>query len=153
MAPKELDGLGGDREQFYRAALERLFPAEREYLPDKVRGPVPCTQDGRKELLHLRIPGNPQLCKLRVAIYGGQDIIEVVRYTARQRANGIHLLRLPDLLLEAHPLRYVMGDPNHPERSPVVRVPQHLPCLFDYPDFTVRPNQPMHDCVALKIPD
>ena len=45
-----------------------------------------------------------------------QKVVEVVRDAAGQLADGLHLLGLPQLLVDLAPLRHVGGDAGDPDR-------------------------------------
>ena len=50
----------------------------------------------------------PALEQLRVAEDGGEEVVEVVRHAAGEAADGLHLLRLPHLLLKEPAHREVL---------------------------------------------
>src|SRR5581483_6329965 len=81
------------------ARLERLPAAEREELPGELRRTrrrAANLLDLPLALLHARIEQN----QLGVAADDREQIVEVVRDAAREPADGFHLLRLEELLLQ-----------------------------------------------------
>ena len=61
----------------------------------------------------LRIVRDQILQDLDAAGDDGEEIVEVVRNAAGELADGIHLLRLAQLLLEQQTLADVTGDEHH----------------------------------------
>ena len=49
----------------------------------------------------------------RVPLDDGQDVVEIVRHAAGQLADRFHLLRLPQLCLQALPLGHITGVTMH----------------------------------------
>jgi hypothetical protein len=94
------------RLQRHRRARVLLTPAERENLRDQVLGPGARFRDLHETLLDARLACELRAQQLRVSEDRGQDVVEVVRNAARQRADRLHLLRLPQLLLQPFSMRF-----------------------------------------------
>src|ERR1019366_10091457 len=80
------------------ANVQRLLAAEHQKLPGQRRRTFRSTQDLLQAAL--RRVGFEQR-QLREARDDGQQVVEVVSHAARQAADGLHLLRLPELLVHA----------------------------------------------------
>ena len=72
----------------------------------------------------------------------GQQVVEVVGDAARQLADGVHLLRLPELLLERAPLGDVEGDAGGAYGLAAI-VEREMRDQVDPPDRAVRPDGPI----------
>ena len=86
------------------ARLEHLPAREREQLPGERGGLLARARD----LLDLRpervVRGEPAEDEVAVAVHDGEDVVEVVGDAAGEAADRVHLLRLPELRLEARAL-------------------------------------------------
>ena len=56
--------------------------------------------------------------RFRVAYDSGEDIIEVMRYAAGERAYRLHLMGMPQLFFELPYLRYIVQRLNNGDNSP-----------------------------------
>src|SRR6185503_6235241 len=90
------------------AQLDRLPPAERKELAGQCRGPVTAPDDLRGRASDVRRRALPGRDDARVAQHDHQDVVEVMRDTARQAADRFELRRLAHLLLDAQPFGYVL---------------------------------------------
>ena len=124
--PEHLLDPGGDLVQVQRHGLQHLLAAEGQELPGQRRRAL-------AGLLHLQ-----QIVLERVALAHavqrepgvaqdhGEQVVEVVRHAAREAADGLHLLRRPELLLELLALRLrplALGDvPEVPHPAKVFLV-------------------------------
>ena len=99
------DAFLNDRDQFGGLGLVFTPVTEREYLPYEFLGPLDGTTDPIKIMLYFAVILDmlTTACK---SLDGHEDIFEIVRYAGRERADGLHLLGLEQLILE--PL--VVGD-------------------------------------------
>ena len=79
---------------------QRLAAREREQLPHEARGPVGVLLD-LHDVLEGRV-GRPVIGEEQIAIADDrlQHVVEVVRDAAGELADGVHLLRLGELLLD-----------------------------------------------------
>ena len=101
-APIDLVEVEDDR-------LEHLLAREREELLGQLRGPCRGALD-LVEVARSRADADPVAGHAAVAGDHGQQVVEVVRDAARELADGLHLLRLPELALEPLALAHVLGD-------------------------------------------
>ncbi len=100
---------------------QRLAAREGEQLPHQAGGPVGVLLD-LHDVLERRI-GRPVVREQQVGIAedGGQHVVEVVRDAARELADGLHLLRLGEALLQ----RALLGGVEHEEMR--ARAPRRSP--------------------------
>ena len=109
----------GDKVQRLEAQL--LAPRDRQQLPDEGGGPLDGLLDpaeALREIPALQGAGllQPQLHQGRGAHDHAQDVVEIVRDPPGQHADGLHPLRLLELLVLQVRLGDVEGDAVHPER-------------------------------------
>ena len=110
--PQELLDLVDDRLE--RTGGARLRPAaERENLSDEIRGVLGAARTSRRWSCAGEPCGHADRGQLRVAGNDAQEVVEVVGDAARQGADGLHLLGLLELGLEALPLGDVAPDGRH----------------------------------------
>ncbi len=96
---------------------EQLVPAGvPEQLAGQVGGPAGGLLD-RPQERPVRVVG-PEPDQRQVAEHGGQQVVEVVGHPAGQLADRLHLLGLPELLLQLPPLGHV-----HRHAEPVHEFP------------------------------
>ena len=82
-----------------------LLPsAEGQDLPNQLGGPRPALRDRLEVLEHGVVVADVHLRQLGVAADRRQDVVEVVRDAPGQRADGLHLLGLAQLLLHGVPI-------------------------------------------------
>src|SRR5213075_1578830 len=90
--------------------LGRLFSAEQEQLPGQVRGPL----GGAQDLVQIAARPFSQVVSLQhhvqVALHDRQEVVEVMRYSAGQAADRVHLLDLPQLFLNLFAVRDVANE-------------------------------------------
>ena len=123
-APEERLEPGDDLVEVEHARLEHLPPREGEELAGQGSGLLARPRD----LLDLRpervVVGEPAQDEVAVAVDDGEDVVEVVSDAAGEAADRVHLLRLPELRLEARALLLgaaALGDVPHvagEERAP-----------------------------------
>ena len=126
--------------QVQHLRLEHLLAAEREELPRQVRRALRRRPDlldvGAKGLVGLEVAAD----QLRVAQDDGQQVVEVVRDAAGEPADGLHLLRLAELLLQSLSLGEVerQREPPPPPSSDATATSTgtRLPSLRRYPSPT-----------------
>ena len=82
------------------ARLHRLAPAEGEQLPGERRRPLGRRDDVLENGAHVRRRQLGHERERGVALDDHEEIVEVVRDTAGELADRVHLLRLEELLLE-----------------------------------------------------
>jgi len=91
--PRPLRGAGS-------ACVAAPVAAEGENLPHEIRCPGTRLQDGVQGFGSGMIVAQGHFGQFRVAINGRQDVVEVMRNAAGERAHGFHFLRLSKLFLE-----------------------------------------------------
>jgi hypothetical protein len=109
-AGEHLFELGHQGVEVDRPRLQHLLATEGEELAGEARGAVGRLADLGGVLAARVARGEVFEQQVGVARDGGEDVVEIVRDPARQPAHGFHLLRLPELLLELHPLGDVAPD-------------------------------------------
>ena len=120
-AAKENLEAGDDGVQIQDLRPENLFPAEGEQLVREGRRAA-ASEDRLLEIETARIPGIELIqSELVESDDRGEQVIEVMRDARGQVADRVHLLSLPDVLLENHPFRDVLDD-LHEMRPVAVRV-------------------------------
>ena len=82
----------------------------------------------------------------RVAGDGGQRVVEVVRDAAREPADRLHLLRLPELILELAAVGDVLHRADH-LRGPALGVPEDVRLLVHPADGAIGTDDAMLDIV------
>ena len=92
------------------AHLHDLLAAERQQLTGESRGALGGLADLR-DIVAAPV-GRAKILEQQVGVASDrrEDVVEVVGDAARETPNGLHLLRLTQLLLEAEPLRDVPAD-------------------------------------------
>src|SRR6266478_9598144 len=80
--------------QIQHLGLKNLSSTEGEKLTGEGGCALTCTLDFFEFFSHRIFRAKPAEPQLTIANDGGQQVIEVVRYSARQPSNGFHLLRL-----------------------------------------------------------
>ena len=97
--------------------LDELAAAEREQLAGQSGGALGGLRDllrgARAGVVHV---GHPQ--KRRVAVNDGEDVVEIVGNPAGELADGLHFLRLAELLLQPA-LRHIAEQTQHEQRPTV----------------------------------
>jgi len=106
-------GLEHPLVQVEDACLDLLLPAEGEQLLDEGRRAVPGFLDAPQVLLRAGVRGEPPAQQVRVTLDDDQQVVEVVRDAAGELADGLHLERMPQLVLERLALREVAPDGVH----------------------------------------
>jgi len=96
--------------------------AEGQNLLHEVLGPAGGLEDFRDAFLRRRIVGQVFLQQITVAEHGGEDVVEIMRDAAGERADGLHFLRLPKLVFEGAAFGDVLFD-GHEMRDLAVRAP------------------------------
>ena len=94
--------------QIEQFGLENLAAAESEQLAGQQRRPVAGLLDGGESRLGGGAGGG-ETAQLGIAIDDGQQIVEIVGDSAGQFADRLHLLRLPQLLLQLNALGDIAG--------------------------------------------
>ena len=112
--------------------LEHLLAAEREQLPGEPGGPLRGFPHFGNVRLQRAVGREILAHEIGVPEDRGQHVVEVVRDAARQAADGLHLLRLAQLLLEALALGDVLADAER-AGGPALRVPPHVVVPRDQP--------------------
>ncbi len=131
------------------ARLQHLLPAEGQQLTGQARGAL----RGQEDLVQLLVPalcvaGPPR--HLRIAGDHRQQVVEVVRHPAGQPPDGLHLLRLPQLLLELQPFPHVGGLAVTPQ--PESRPQRREEDAADGPDVLPgSPNGGRHGLVVVHL--
>ena len=101
--------LDDDPVQVEQLGLQHLLAAEREELPRQERRPVRRLPDLVEIVAELRALVGLLERQGRVAADRGQHVVEVVCDAAREPADRLELLALPELLAEQAPLGHVLG--------------------------------------------
>ena len=102
--------FGGDVVEIDDARGEHLLAAEGEQLAGQRRGALGGAGDLLRRAAQMRFGAEAFEKKFRVAGDDHQQIVEVVRDAAGEAADGFHLLRLAQLLLERAALGDVFGE-------------------------------------------
>jgi hypothetical protein len=117
--PQHLVDPGQNLVEVEHAGLDDLLAAEHQQLPGEVRGSLTRAADlddvGSDRILRLQVHQQ----HVRVAQHDREQVVEVVRHTARELADGVHLLRLPQLVLELLAIRDVLGERQEADKGPV----------------------------------
>src|SRR5437867_7534072 len=103
-AAHELQGLGDDAAEIDGDALAALAAAIREDLVDQAARPVRRGENVLRIALEWRACGGLLDEHFGVAQDAAEDVVEVVRDAAGEAADRLHLLRLPEPLLEPRAL-------------------------------------------------
>ncbi len=137
-SPEQLDGLLDYRTEFDRFPI-LLFPlaAEGQDLLDEVSGPM-----GGVENLFQTAPkrmGLTDVCQphLAIAENDSKNVVEIMGNPAGQRADGFHLLGLPQLGLDAQP--FLLGDLTVGD---VLGYHEHAPAAVQLYDFNGNQGAP-----------
>ena len=132
--------------------LEHLPAAEREELLGE-RGRALGGLEHLLDVLPQRLVGAQRSQhELPVARDRRKQVVEVVRDAARKPADGLHLLRLDQLLLRAPQLRHVFRD-SHRAHHLARRVPHGRHPAPDPADGPVRADHPKEFAARLGTPD
>src|SRR6185312_448274 len=107
----------GEGAQVEDLGLEHLPAAERQQLTGEARGAVGGAQNLAEPVRQILVAAMVGAQQLTVGDDGGEQVVEVVRDTAGEMADGFHLLRLPELFLEAFAVRDVANDGEHAGRT------------------------------------
>ena len=95
---------------------ENLFAAEGEQLPREAGGPIGCTLDFH-DVVMARVGFRQALSQeARESLDGRQQVVEVVGDPARELADRVHLLRLPELIFERAAIGDIQGDTRSAHR-------------------------------------
>ena len=97
-----------DLAQIEMSALHHILAAEHEQLSREAGGAFGGEEDGLHRVHHLgrqRLPGKQ---RAGMALDDGEHVVEVVRDTGGELADGLHFLRLAQLRLEAQPFGDVL---------------------------------------------
>src|SRR5438309_2056624 len=105
-AAQHLVRVGDDVVQVEDPRLDGLAAAEGQQLPREVAGGLRGATDLVEILAMGAVGGKVEKDQIRVPENRRQDVVEIVGDPAGQRAKGVHLLRLPQLLLEL----FALGD-------------------------------------------
>ena len=108
--PKELHGLLDDAAQTERFLLLLGLSAEGEHLPDELPAPEPASMT-LSRWCSSRLPlGAWPFTQFGEPDDGREDVVEIVGDAAAERAEGLHLLGLAELLLYTPGLRDIEVD-------------------------------------------
>jgi hypothetical protein len=118
--PQHVLGPADHRARVHHHRAEHLLAAEREQLPRQLGGPAGGLGDGRQRRADRVGLAQQAQGHLGVPEDDGQQVVEVVGDAAGEPADRLHLLRLPQLLLEALVLGHVAGDADDPGHRPVL---------------------------------
>jgi len=91
---EELDGLLDDHLRDERPKFRIGLPAERHDLADQIPRPLRCQQNLLQVLAGFRRVAHGPESKIAVSEAAAEEIVEVMGDPARERADGLYLLRL-----------------------------------------------------------
>ena len=114
----------------------RLLAAEREQPLRQITGPVGCDADLPQVGAELLVVAGPAQGELAVAHDRNEEVVEVVRDSARELPDRLELLRLPQPALELALLGHVGEDP----------VPLPVPGLLDKHRLVADPDDVAVPC-------
>ena len=97
--PQHRQQRGGDLAEVERMRVEHLLAGEGEQLAGELGGALGRALD-LEQLVAARAGADPPPRDLAVPADHRQQVVEVVRDAARELADRLHLLRLPELVLE-----------------------------------------------------
>ena len=92
--------------QVHRLDDEAAFAGVGQQLHGQIGGPFGALDDGLDEGLNAIIGGQVFAQQARVSQHAGQDVIEIVRDPAGQKADAFQALRVPELFVEP----FALGD-------------------------------------------
>ena len=117
--PKEVHGLLDKAAQLQRHLLLLALSAVSEQLFNDLPAPEPCLHNPSEEVLLVVPLDRTALCQFGKPYDGRKDVVEVMGDAAGERAEGLHLVRLAKLLLDAPGLRDIEVDLEDCQGIPV----------------------------------
>ena len=116
--------VGDQLVQIDHARLDDLLTREGQELTREVRG----LRRGRFDVLEVRRAAarTAEAQQFQRSENDGQQVVEIVRDTAGEAADGFHLLRLEQLLLEILQIGSVMADGGAPARGDIASGDDHV---------------------------
>ena len=114
--PQHRQQRGGHLAEVERDRVEDLLAGEGQELARELGGALGGALD-LGQLVGARPGADPPAGDLAVAADHGQQVVEVVRHAAGELADGLHLLRLPELVLQHAALGHVAQHEQVPARQ------------------------------------
>jgi len=146
--PQQFERLGHHVAQLHGHPLLLLAAAEGQYLLHQLRRAVRPLQHQVEITVRARIAFQSHFREFHIPDDRTQDVVEIMRDSARQRSDRLQLLRLPELLLQMAPLGDVLRRAddaiNRPRlvldrKSPVAHPAQLSVGSHDPVDFMITP--------------
>ena len=133
-APEHLCQVRHDLIQVQQARLHHMPPTEGHQLPGQVCGPFGAPLQLANQLPRSWRQVFFRAGQVRLHHHRRQNIVEIMRHSPRQLADGFHLLRLPELFLQLLLLGNVLGKHDDPTNRAI-----RLPPRLDFPPEPVCP--------------